>query len=65
MPAHTPVAPDKPEKEEREHSIQPCHRFNPRTVNFKIAAVRAGVQPNSIHENTATEKPLLGLMVEV
>jgi hypothetical protein len=48
--AHAPVAPDKPEKEERARSIQPRHRLNPRTIDFKIAAVRTALQPNSKHE---------------
>jgi hypothetical protein len=49
--AHAPVAPDKSEKEERTGSIQPRHRLNPRTINFKIAAVRTALQPNSNHES--------------
>jgi hypothetical protein len=49
--AHAPVAPDESEKEERARSIQPRHRLNPRTINFKIAAVRAALQPNSKHES--------------
>jgi hypothetical protein len=49
--AHAPVAPDKSEKEERARSIQPRHRLNPRTINFKIAAVRTALQPNSKHES--------------
>src|ERR1700693_658478 len=49
--AHASVAPDQSEKEERGRSIQPRHRLNPRTINFKIAAVRTALQPNSKHES--------------
>jgi hypothetical protein len=54
---HASVATDQLKKEEFTHTIQPRHRM--RTINFRTEAVRAAIQPNSTHDDTAKSLDLI------
>ncbi len=55
----TEVAPDNLEKEEYTRSIEQCQRLTPRTVKFKIAAVRTAFPPNSTHaDKSLAQSPI-------